>query len=206
MRPGYAKESGRNRSHSLMRCLLGVALLCIAVAASGCAHQQAYKRGTKLSRQGQYDRAIEELEEAIALAEKGGKYEKFYALFEVIDTFFLTPALRTSKGPHIRDKIDSKRYMTTVLVALFPAILIGMYNIGYQASLAKGISTTIIDCVWTGFLVMLPRISKVIVKSARRQLEIPSATIRIPQTKAGAACRVAELHSAEFCFLAESAL
>ena len=68
--------------------------------------------------------------------EKGGKYEKFYALFEVIDTFFLTPALRTSKGPHIRDKIDSKRYMTTVIIALFPAILVGMYNIGYQASLA----------------------------------------------------------------------
>jgi len=88
--------------------------------------------------------------------EKGGKYEKFYALFEVIDTFFLTPALRTSKGPHIRDKIDSKRFMITVVVALFPAILIGMYNIGYQASLAKGISTTIVDCFWTGFLVMLP--------------------------------------------------
>ena len=88
--------------------------------------------------------------------EKGGKYEKFYALFEVIDTFFLTPALRTSKGPHIRDKIDSKRFMTTVIVALFPAIMVGMYNIGYQASLAKGINTSIVDCVWAGFLVMLP--------------------------------------------------
>jgi Na+-transporting NADH:ubiquinone oxidoreductase subunit B len=88
--------------------------------------------------------------------EKGGKYEKFYALFEVIDTFFLTPALRTSKGPHIRDKIDSKRFMISVVIALFPAILVGMYNIGYQASLAKGISMTIVDYVWTGFLVMLP--------------------------------------------------
>ena len=55
--------------------LLGVALLCVAVAASGCAHQQAYKRGTKLSRQGQYDKAIEELEDAIALAEEARKYD-----------------------------------------------------------------------------------------------------------------------------------
>jgi Na+-transporting NADH:ubiquinone oxidoreductase subunit B len=88
--------------------------------------------------------------------EKGGKYEKFYALFEVMDSFFLTTALRTSKGPHIRDQIDSKRFMITVVVALFPAILVGMYNIGYQADLAKGITTTFGDCLWTGFLVMLP--------------------------------------------------
>ena len=88
--------------------------------------------------------------------EKGGKYEKFYALFEVIDSFFLTSARRTSKGPHIRDKIDSKRYMITVVVALIPAIIFGMYNIGYQASLAKGMTSTIVDCFWAGFLVMLP--------------------------------------------------
>ena len=75
MRPGYAKESGRNRSRSLRVCLLGVALLCVAVAVSGCAHQQAYKRGTKLSRQGQYDKAIKELEEAIVLAEEARKYD-----------------------------------------------------------------------------------------------------------------------------------
>jgi Na+-transporting NADH:ubiquinone oxidoreductase subunit B len=87
--------------------------------------------------------------------EKGGKYEKFYPLFEVMDTFFFTPASRTSKGPHIRDQIDSKRFMITVVFALFPAILVGMYNIGYQASLAKGITSTIGDNLWTGFLVML---------------------------------------------------
>jgi len=88
--------------------------------------------------------------------EKGGKYHKYYALFEVIDTFFLTPSAKTSKGPHIRDQIDSKRYMITVVVALFPAILVGMYNIGHQASLAKGITSTIGESIWTGFLVMLP--------------------------------------------------
>jgi len=54
---------------------LGAALLCVAATASGCAHQQAYKRGTKLSRQGQYDKAIAELEDAIALAEEASKYD-----------------------------------------------------------------------------------------------------------------------------------
>ncbi len=88
--------------------------------------------------------------------EKSGKFSKFYALFEVIDTFFLTPATRTTRGPHIRDKIDSKRFMITVVFALFPAIVVGMYNIGHQASLAKGIVMSMGECLWTGFLVMLP--------------------------------------------------
>jgi Na+-transporting NADH:ubiquinone oxidoreductase subunit B len=88
--------------------------------------------------------------------EKSGKFSKFYALFEVIDTFFLTPATRTTRGPHIRDKIDSKRFMITVVFALFPAIIVGMYNIGHQASLAKGIVMSMGECLWTGFLVMLP--------------------------------------------------
>lgn len=88
--------------------------------------------------------------------EKNGKYAKFYPLFEVLDTFFLTPATRTERGPHIRDKIDSKRFMITVVIALFPAIFAGMYNIGYQASLAKGIDPVLWPCIWAGFLTMLP--------------------------------------------------
>ncbi|MHC4430774.1 MAG: CsgG/HfaB family protein [Planctomycetota bacterium] len=75
MRSGCSKESNRKRWHSVVVCLLGIALLCVLVAASGCAHEQAYKRGTKLSRQGQYDKAIKELNEAIALAEKDRKYD-----------------------------------------------------------------------------------------------------------------------------------
>ncbi|TFH01782.1 MAG: NADH:ubiquinone reductase (Na(+)-transporting) subunit B, partial [Calditrichales bacterium] len=95
-------------------------------------------------------------EKLVPKFEKGGKYEKFFVLFEVVDTFFLTPAIRTVRGPHIRDKIDSKRFMMTVVIALFPAIFMGMYNIGYQAFLAKGITATLFDCLWEGFLVMLP--------------------------------------------------
>jgi Na+-transporting NADH:ubiquinone oxidoreductase subunit B len=115
--------------------------------------------------------------------EKGGKYEKFYALFEVIDTFFLTPASRTSKGPHIRDQIDSKRYMITVVVALFPAILIGMYNIGYQAALAKGITTTLAENFWNGFLVMLPVI--IVTYAVGLGIEILIALIRKHEVNEG---------------------
>jgi Na+-transporting NADH:ubiquinone oxidoreductase subunit B len=46
--------------------------------------------------------------------------------------------------------------MITVVFALFPAIVVGMYNIGHQASLAKGIVMSLGECLWTGFLVMLP--------------------------------------------------
>lgn len=89
--------------------------------------------------------------------DKGRKFERFYYLFEVIDTFFLTPNNRTSKGPHIRDKIDSKRFMMTVVIAVIPAMIAGAYNIGLQANLAKGIITgTMWECFLTGFLVMLP--------------------------------------------------
>lgn len=88
--------------------------------------------------------------------EKGGNFEKFYYLFEVIDTFLLTPGTRTSRGPHIRDSIDSKRYMITVVVALFPAILIGAYNIGYQANSAQGIEAGLWACFWIGLLTMIP--------------------------------------------------
>lgn len=87
---------------------------------------------------------------------RGGKYEAFFPLFEVIDMFFLTPASRTNRGPHIRDKIDSKRFMITVVIALIPAIVAGMYNIGFQAFRAQGIQATWLDCIWSGFLVMLP--------------------------------------------------
>lgn len=88
--------------------------------------------------------------------EKGGKFEKFNALFEVTDSFFLTPATRTSVGPHIRDRIDSKRFMITVVVALIPAILFGAYNIGLQANLAKGIDAGIWQSFLFGMLKMIP--------------------------------------------------
>ncbi|MHC4227287.1 MAG: tetratricopeptide repeat protein [Planctomycetota bacterium] len=55
--------------------LVGLSVLFLMLFLAGCAHEQAYKRGARLSRQGQYDKAIEELEKAVALAEESGKYD-----------------------------------------------------------------------------------------------------------------------------------
>lgn len=69
------------------------------------------------------------------LFEKGGKLEKFYPLYEAIDTFAFTPDSVTKTTAHVRDGIDLKRTMITVVFALIPAILFALYNTGYQANL-----------------------------------------------------------------------
>ena len=65
---------------------------------------------------------------------KGGKLEKFYPLYEGFDTFLYTPGEVTSGLSHVRDAIDLKRMMITVVVALLPCIFMAMYNTGYQAN------------------------------------------------------------------------
>ncbi|ODC02956.1 NADH:ubiquinone reductase (Na(+)-transporting) subunit B [Terasakiispira papahanaumokuakeensis] len=67
---------------------------------------------------------------------KGGKYEKWYALFEAVDTIFYTPPSVTRTTAHVRDGIDLKRIMITVWFCTFPAMFFGMWNTGYQANLA----------------------------------------------------------------------
>lgn len=67
--------------------------------------------------------------------EKGGKLEKWYALFEAIDTFLYKPGSVTKTTAHVRDGIDLKRMMTTVWLCTFPAMFFGMWNVGYQANL-----------------------------------------------------------------------
>jgi len=66
--------------------------------------------------------------------EKGGKYEKWYALYEAVDTFFYSPASVTRGTSHVRDGIDLKRMMIIVWACTFPAMLFGMWNLGYQAN------------------------------------------------------------------------
>ena len=64
---------------------------------------------------------------------KGAKLERLYPIYEAIDTFLYTPG-HTSKGSvHVRDGIDLKRTMITVAMALFPCILMAMYNTGLQS-------------------------------------------------------------------------
>lgn len=65
--------------------------------------------------------------------EKGGKYERWYALYEALATVLYTPGHVTRNSTHVRDSIDLKRIMIFVWLALFPALFFGMYNIGHQA-------------------------------------------------------------------------
>lgn len=66
----------------------------------------------------------------------GGKYEKWYALYEAVDTIFYRPSSVTRNGSHVRDAVDMKRIMILVWMCTFPAVFFGMYNIGLQANTA----------------------------------------------------------------------
>jgi Na+-transporting NADH:ubiquinone oxidoreductase subunit B len=68
--------------------------------------------------------------------EKGGKYEKFYALYEAVATIIYTPGKVNVGKTHVRDSIDLKRIMIFVWLCTFPAMFFGMYNIGFQAQVA----------------------------------------------------------------------
>ena len=68
--------------------------------------------------------------------EEGGKLEKLHALWEAGDTILYTPGKVTAGPSHVRDGLDLKRMMMTVVWALVPAILMALYNTGYQAHLA----------------------------------------------------------------------
>lgn len=100
------------------------------------------------------------LDQVEPLFHKGGPLEKLYAQYEMIDTFLYTPG-QVTKGPtHLRDSIDLKRTMITVVAALVPCIFMAMWNTGYQANLAMlqmGAATTgewrgiIIDILGVGY-------------------------------------------------------
>ena len=67
---------------------------------------------------------------------KGGKYEKYYPLFEAVDTIFYSPPSVAKTTAHVRDGVDLKRIMITVWLCTFPAMLFGMWAAGWQANLA----------------------------------------------------------------------
>ena len=88
--------------------------------------------------------------------EKGGKLSFLGSTFEAFETFLYVPNKVTLKGSHIRDSIDLKRTMIIVVVALFPALLFGMWNIGFQHNLSIGLEASIWANFWYGFLKLLP--------------------------------------------------
>lgn len=92
--------------------------------------------------------------------EPGGKFAPLQSVFEGFESFLFVPATTSKSGVHIHDTIDSKRTMTVVIIALIPALLFGMYNVGYQHYLSIGeLATTSFWMVALyGFLAVLPKI------------------------------------------------
>ncbi|MFP5356853.1 MAG: NADH:ubiquinone reductase (Na(+)-transporting) subunit B [Gammaproteobacteria bacterium] len=76
------------------------------------------------------------LDQIHPLFAKGGKFEKLYAVYEMVDTFFYSPSDTARGAPHVRDGIDLKRVMIYVWMATFPAVIVGCWNVGYQANSA----------------------------------------------------------------------
>jgi Na+-transporting NADH:ubiquinone oxidoreductase subunit B len=86
---------------------------------------------------------------------KGGSLEKFYPIYEMLDTFLYTPGEVSKGSVHVRDGLDLKRGMVTVAMALVPCILFAMYNTGYQANLAlEGMNITEVPG-WRGSVLSL---------------------------------------------------
>lgn len=89
--------------------------------------------------------------------EKGGKFEKFHSTFDALETFLFVPNEVTKKGAHIRDAIDLKRTMSVVVLAVIPALLFGMWNVGYQHNLAIGNTDAgLMDNFLYGLMKVLP--------------------------------------------------
>ena len=68
--------------------------------------------------------------------EKGGRLHRWHPLWEAMDTFFYSPSSVTTTGAHVRDAIDLKRMMMTVVIAALPCVFMAMFNTGLQANLA----------------------------------------------------------------------
>lgn len=88
--------------------------------------------------------------------EKGGRFEKLHATFDAFETFLFVPNHVTTKGSHIRDAIDMKRTMIMVVVALIPALLFGIWNVGYQHFLSTGAEAGFWEMAGYGLLKVLP--------------------------------------------------
>ncbi len=90
--------------------------------------------------------------------EKGGKWEKYYFAYEAFDTFLFVPNTTTGiKGVQVRDSIDMKRLMMTVIIAMVPCLLFGMWNVGHQHFLALGqMDASFGQKFWIGTLKTVP--------------------------------------------------
>ena len=85
---------------------------------------------------------------------EGGKFERLYPLYEAADSFIYTPGEVTDGAPHVRDAMDLKRVMITVVFALIPCFFMAMWNTGYQANSAMQFSGGSVEG-WRGVLLGL---------------------------------------------------
>lgn len=91
--------------------------------------------------------------------EKGGRFSYLHSVFDGFYTFLFTPNDTSRSGVHIHDANDSKRTMITVVLALLPCALFGMWNIGYQHALATGNPDhALLRLFFYGFFAVLPQI------------------------------------------------
>ncbi len=90
--------------------------------------------------------------------QKGEKFEKFAPAVNAFDTFLFVPNHTTQSGSHIRDAVDLKRTMVTVIIALIPVLIYGIYNTGYQYYIQTGESFTFLDAFYHGSLKIIPMI------------------------------------------------
>lgn len=107
---------------------------------------------------------------------EGGKLSFLHSTFDAFETFLFVPDTVSTKGTHIKDSIDLKRTMTVVIIALMPAMLFGMWNIGYQYSLATGADMNFWQTFLFGFWRVLPML--VVSYGVGLGIEFASAQIR----------------------------
>ena len=88
--------------------------------------------------------------------EKGGKLGFLHSTFDAFETFLFVPNTVTTKGAHIRDCVDLKRVMIMVVISLVPAMLFGIWNTGYQHSLAYGLDSGFWPIVGYGLVKVIP--------------------------------------------------
>jgi len=115
--------------------------------------------------------------------EKGGKLAAFGSFFDAIETLFFVPNTTSKSGVHIHDSNDSKRSMIIVVIAMIPALLFGMWNVGYQHFLSVSETVTFWPTFWYGFLKVLPII--IVSYAVGLGIEIAFAQFRGHEVKEG---------------------
>ncbi|MBR6346232.1 MAG: NADH:ubiquinone reductase (Na(+)-transporting) subunit B [Bacteroidales bacterium] len=118
-----------------------------------------------------------------ALFDKGGKLYWLHSSVDAFDTFLRVPGTVTTRGAHVRDGIDLKRVMIMVVIALVPAALFGMYNVGLQTSLTYGLGWGFWKMFWFGLLKMLPLF--VVSYAVGLAIEFASSQIREEEVNEG---------------------